>query len=217
VIPSLCPPITLQTERLILRPWRPEDLVPWTALNQDFRVREFLGWPVSDAMCVKQMNIRADGIAQHGWGRWAAELRVDLPSISAPGVLLPSGSFIGFVGLGAVEMDVPWSPPDQRAVELAWRLCQAAWGAGLAPEGARAAINFGFEQLKRSELVAYTAVQNANSRRVMEKLGMTRDAADDFDHPNEAADSHLLRHVLYRLKAREAQKPHRATQDADNR
>ena len=48
-----------------------------------------------------------------------------------------------------------------------------------------------------------TSVNNVRSRRVMEKLGMTHDPADDFDHPRIPADSPLLRHVLYRLdKAR---------------
>ena len=44
-----------------------------------------------------------------------------------------------------------------------------------------------------------TVPANARSRRVLERIGMTRDPADDFDHPRLAADDPLRRHLLYRL------------------
>jgi RimJ/RimL family protein N-acetyltransferase len=65
--------------------------------------------------------------------------------------------------------------------------------------GAAAAIDFGFTTLGLTEIVAMTAVGNERSRRVMERLGMTRNPADDFDHPNIAGGHPLRRHVLYRL------------------
>jgi RimJ/RimL family protein N-acetyltransferase len=84
-------------------------------------------------------------------------------------------------------------------VEIGWRLAAEYWGRGLATEGARAALRFGFERLKMSEIVSFTVPENGASRRVMEKLGMTRDAADDFDHPLLAEGHPLRRHVLYRI------------------
>ncbi len=51
------------------------------------------------------------------------------------------------------------------------------------------------------EIVSFTAATNQRSQRVMEKLGMRRDIADDFDHPAVAAPSPLRPHVLYRLAA----------------
>ncbi len=80
-----------------------------------------------------------------------------------------------------------------------WRLVPDAWGKGYATEGAQAAINFAFEQLQRREVVAITAVKNRRSQRVMERLGMTRDPADDFENPMVEAGHPLRAHVLYRI------------------
>ena len=84
-------------------------------------------------------------------------------------------------------------------VEIGWRLAHDAWGHGYATEGARAALAFGFETLRLAEIISMTTPDNARSRHVMEKLGMSRDAADDFDHPNLPPQSPMRRHVLYRL------------------
>jgi ribosomal-protein-alanine N-acetyltransferase len=86
-------------------------------------------------------------------------------------------------------------------VEIGWRLCRAHWGQGYATEAARAALAFGFEQAGLNEIVALTVPDNARSRAVMERLGMTRSPADDFDHPKVPAGHRLVRHVLYRLSA----------------
>ncbi|MDB5213660.1 MAG: Acetyltransferase [Myxococcaceae bacterium] len=52
-----------------------------------------------------------------------------------------------------------------------------------------------------------TTTTNDCSQRVMKKLGMRRDAADDFDHPKIAGGHPLRRHVLYRVAPAEAQRP----------
>jgi 3-dehydroquinate dehydratase/shikimate dehydrogenase len=89
-------------------------------------------------------------------------------------------------------------------VEVGWRLDRRCWGNGYAPEGARAALEFGFSsvRLPGDEIVSFTTVQNVKSRRVMEKIGMRHDATRDFDHPL-LADWHERRHVLYALSAHE--------------
>ena len=91
--------------------------------------------------------------------------------------------------------------PFMPCVELGYRLAFDHWKCGYATEGSRAALRFGFSTLGLSEIVALTTVRNERSRRVMERLGMTRNPADDFDHPNIAAGHPLRRHVLYRLTA----------------
>lgn len=73
-------------------------------------------------------------------------------------------------------------------------------GQGLATEGARAAVWYGFEMLGLKEIVSFTVPGNARSTRVMEKLGMTRNPADDFEHPRLPEGHPLRRHVLYRLR-----------------
>jgi len=173
----------LVTVRLHLRRWRDADRLPFQKLNADPRVMEFmpslLTPEASDAMIVR--------IEQHferqGFGLFAAEL-------------LEDRSLLGFIGLSVPAFDAPFMP----AVEIGWRLDAAYWSRGLATEGARAVLRHAFETLGLANVVSFTAPQNVRSRRVMEKLGMSHDPADDFDHPRLPAGHPLRRHVLYRLE-----------------
>jgi len=179
---------TLGTERLILRPWRDSDLAPFAALNGDPEVMAHFPKPLtaaeSDAMAGR---IQAT-LAERGFGWWAAEV---------PGV----ASFIGFIGLSVPDFGAHFLPPGRRVVEVGWRLARPYWSCGYATEGAREALRFGFEELGLPEIVAFTTTTNARSQAVMRRLGMTRDPADDFDHPKLPPGHRLQRHVLYRLRA----------------
>ncbi|MBV9835117.1 MAG: GNAT family N-acetyltransferase [Alphaproteobacteria bacterium] len=174
----------LTTERLILRPWRDEDLAPFAAMNADAAVmRHFpatLSRAESDAM-VGRVRLH---FSTRGFGLWAVEV---------PGVT----PFAGFVGLSVPRFEAPFMP----CVEIGWRLAMDCWGQGYATEGARAALAFGFGALKLAEIVSFTVVANQPSRRVMERLGMDHDPADDFEHPSIAEGHPMRRHVLYRLRA----------------
>lgn len=119
---------------------------------------------------------------EHGWGLWAVEV---------PGV----APFIGFVGLWPADYVEPGM------VEVGWRMAREHWGRGYATEAARAALRFGFEERGLDEIVSFTVPQNERSWRVMERIGLVRDAAGDFDHPrvDPIAYPHLVRHVFYRL------------------
>ena len=85
--------------------------------------------------------------------------------------------------------------------EIGWTLARRHWGHGYATEAARAALAFGFDSLALPEIVSFTVPGNTRSRALMERLGMTRDPADDFDHPSIPDGHPLRRHVLYRLPA----------------
>jgi RimJ/RimL family protein N-acetyltransferase/GNAT superfamily N-acetyltransferase len=171
----------LRTERLLLRGWTPEDGVALAAINSDPRVMEFIGNPLTR----EQSDAFADSVearfVRQGFGFWAVEI---------PGI----APFAGFVGLNVPDFDAPFMP----AVEVGWRLGVAFWDRGYASEAARAALDFGFGVACLDEIVAFTTVRNVRSRRVMERIGMTHDACDDFDHRLLPADSPLRRHVLYR-------------------
>jgi RimJ/RimL family protein N-acetyltransferase len=127
------------------------------------------------------------GFERDGFGFWAVELRA-------------GGALAGFVGLSPVPDDIPLAP----AVEIGWRLAREQWGRGIAREAAGAALGHGFGTLGLHEIVAYTAAGNERSRRLMERLGMRRDAAADFDHPRVPRESPLVRHVVYRISARDS-------------
>jgi ribosomal-protein-alanine N-acetyltransferase len=166
----------------VLREWRDDDLEPFAALNADPEVMRY--FPATQDRAASNATVQriSAHFAEHGWGWWAVEV---------PGV----APFVGFVGLWWVAHELPFTP----AVEVGWRLAREHWGRGYATEGARAAVDFGFDDLGLAEIVSMTTPSNRPSRRVMEKLGMTRDPADDFDHPRVPVGSPLRRHVLYRL------------------
>lgn len=176
-------PSTLITVRLILRPWREADFVPYAAINADPRVMEHypktLTRAESDAGALR-IKTRFE---EQGWGLWAMELRA-------------TGTFVGFTGLQSPPFEAHFTP----CVEIGWRVASDHWGQGLAPEAARAALAYGFDDLGLDEIVAMTATQNLRSMRVMEKIGMTRDPADDFDIPVLPEGHRLRRHVLYRTR-----------------
>src|SRR5262249_35172486 len=155
---------------LLLRRWRDSDKPTFAALNADPAVMEFIGAPLSaetsDAW-VDRINTTFDSV---GFGLWAAQV-TEGSETSAP------LDFIGFVGLNAPSFDAPFTP----CVEVGWRLATPSWGHGYATEGARAAVTDGFERLGLDEIVSFTTVSNVRSQRVMQRLGMRRDPADDFD------------------------------------
>ncbi|MBC7816899.1 MAG: GNAT family N-acetyltransferase [Planctomycetaceae bacterium] len=172
----------LRTDRLVLREWRDEDLEPFAALNSDPEVMRFLTKLMSRVESDHRVEQIREHFRDHGFGKWAVEVR-------------DAARFIGFVGIERASFEAPFTP----SVEIGWRLAREAWGQGFATEAARAAITFGFEKRGLNEIVSFTVPDNAPSRRVMERLGMTRDPAEDFDHPFLAEGHPLRKHVLYRL------------------
>lgn len=173
---------SLRTDRLLLRPWHESDLEPFAALNADPAVMEHFPKPLdraeSDAFVAR---VRAH-FAREGFGFWAVE---------APGV----SDLVGLVGLARPPFVAHFTP----CVEVGWRLARDHWGKGYATEAALASIRYGFERIGLGEIVAFTVPENARSRAVMERLGMTRTDRDDFDHPSLPEGHRLRRHVLYRI------------------
>ncbi len=171
----------LRTERLLLRQWREEDREPWAAMNADPEVMRYFPSTQARAETDAAFDRISAGLAERGWGLWAVDL---------------DGEFLGFTGLAVPRFDAHFTP----ATEIGWRFARHAWGHGYATEAARTVLAHAFDVLELPEVVSFTAVQNTPSRRVMERIGMAHDPADDFDHPSLAVDSPLRRHVLYRLR-----------------
>lgn len=176
----------LETPRLLLRPWKDSDLDPFAALNADPDVMEFfpkLMTREETSAMVERIKAR---YAEDSFCFWAAEEK-------------ETGNFIGFIGLGRPSFEAHFMP----CVEIGWRLARPYWGKGYAPEGAREVLRDGFERSNLNEILALTAVLNTKSIRVMEKISMHHDPADDFLHP-ALEDGHYLKpHVLYRITQKE--------------
>ena len=173
----------VETERLLLREWRESDKAPYAALNGDPEVMEHFPSTLTPEQSDEMVERMRTTWEQRGYGLWAVEVKA-------------TGTFIGFIGLSSPGWEAHFTP----AVEVGWRLAKEAWGHGYAPEGALAALDFGFANvdLPRDEIVSFTTEGNTKSRRVMEKIGLTHDPADDFDHPL-LPDWAGRRHVLYRI------------------
>ena len=175
--------IALRTSRLLLRPWRDEDIAAFAEMSANPVVMEYLLALSERGLSAETWVTRKRAHwAEHGFGQWVVELSGE-------------ASFIGAVGLETVSYEAHFTP----AVEVAWRLARPYWGQGYATEAARAALDYGFSGLGLQEIVAVTVPANQRSRRVMERLGMTRAPQDDFDHPR-LPEGPLSRHVLYRLR-----------------
>lgn len=174
--------LVLETPRLYIRHWLKADEESFARLNADPEVMRYLPKRLTRIESDHLLECVRAGIEQNGMGFWALELK-------------QTNSFIGFVGIAPVDNELPCAP----STEIGWRLVRNAWGYGYATEAALACIRLGFETYHLPEIVAFTAVANQRSRAVMQRLGMTYNSADDFDHPVLAKDSPLRRHVLYRL------------------
>lgn len=176
----------MKTERLILRPWKLEDLEPLARMNRDPQTMEYLLAPLTFEESAARLDVYKRHVEEHGWGLWA---------VSVPGV----SDFIGWIGLWPIGFDAHFTP----AIEVGWRLLPQFWGKGYATEGSRAALKYGFETLKLNEIVSITVPANVRSWRVMQKIGMHTDPKDNFDHPKVPVGHPLKKHVLYRLTRNE--------------
>jgi RimJ/RimL family protein N-acetyltransferase len=171
----------MPTGSIVLRQWRDDDLEPYAAMNADREVMEFFPNSLTRAQSEESLARLRATIDRQGWGVWAVDL---------------DGAFAGFTGLARPGFSAHFTP----CIEIMWRFRREYWGRGIAYAAALAAQAFAFENLRLPELVAFTTAGNVRSRRLMERLGQTRNERDDFDHPMLAAESPLLRHVLFRKR-----------------
>ena len=170
----------IETGRLILRGWRKGDIAPFHAMGQDPEVMRYIGPLMSrqDARAGYERCVARQ--TDHGHCFWAIERQAD-------------GAFLGFCGLQ------PGYAFLEGETEIGWRLRRDAWGQGFAREAAEASLAWGWANLAMPRVTAITVPANSASWRLMERLGMTRDPAEDFEHPNVPDGSPLKRHILYRI------------------
>jgi RimJ/RimL family protein N-acetyltransferase len=166
----------LRTQRLLLRRWQAGDRPAFHALNADPQVMATIGPVMSRAESDAFLDRIRQRFDEHGFGLWCVDL---------------DGEAIGFTGLA-----IPWF---RDGIEVGWRIRSPYWGHGYAPEAAAACLSVAFDVLALDEVISFTAAVNANSQRVMQKLGLVRDPDGDFEHPSVPLGSPLRPHVLYRI------------------
>lgn len=116
------------------------------------------------------------------YGLWA----VEIPNVA---------SFIGFIGLHYQDFPAKFTP----CIEIGWRLAYEYWKKGYATEGGKAALDYGFNTLGINEIVSFTYEKNQRSTAVMNRLGLTRQPQNDFEHPKLAPGHWLRPHVFYHI------------------
>jgi RimJ/RimL family protein N-acetyltransferase len=174
----------LENKRLRLVDFTTAHLDDFAAMNADPDVVAFFPATLTHHQSAARLQRIIVHGEEYGFSLFAVHLKSD-------------NRFVGFTGCLHVNFDAHFTP----AVEIGWRFPKSALGAGPRAGGRARLPHLWFYDLGFEEIVSFTAAPNKRSIRVMEKIGMQHDAADDFDHPNLAAHDPLCRHVLYRLRS----------------
>jgi len=158
----------IETERLILRNWREEDIEPFILHTNTPAVMRWLGGVMPPAEARARIVERVmPWQEERGFTFWVAERKADR-------------ALLGFCGIKIADTA---GAPVEGVHEIGWRLREDAWGQGYAREGAIASIDFAFEMLGAGRIVALTCLGNKASWGLMERLGMTRRPECDYDDP----------------------------------
>jgi RimJ/RimL family protein N-acetyltransferase len=144
---------TIETERLILRGWREDDLDAYAEMMADPEVMRFLGGPSARGDSWRSMATMIGHWALRGFGLWAVERKRDGVLIGRVGVQYPEG----------------WP-----STEVAWTLGRAYWGQGYATEAAKASLDYGFKTTSLGKLISLIDPENQASLRVAQRLGYTK-------------------------------------------
>ncbi|MDE6240771.1 MAG: GNAT family N-acetyltransferase [Muribaculaceae bacterium] len=169
----------IETDRMILRPWKAEDLPLFAKMNKDARVMRYFPSTLSEEQTESFYNRIQSEFERNGWGLYAVELKSNV-------------TFIGYVGLHEIGFDADFTP----GVEIGWRLDADYHNQGLATEAAKEVLKLA-KKKGMQRLYSFTAKQNAPSERVMQKIDMKK--VGEFEHPNLSSDSPLRTHVLYQI------------------
>ncbi|MBP1989590.1 GNAT family N-acetyltransferase [Paenibacillus eucommiae] len=170
--------IYLETSRLQLRDWKESDLEPFSRLNEDEQVMRYFPKSLSPEETKVFYESIVSEFKECGFGFYAVDVK-------------ENNEFIGFIGFHQATFEANFTP----CIEIGWRLKKEAWGKGYATEGAAACLQYGFNELKFSEVYSFTADVNEPSKNVMVKIGMN--FIKNFHHPKVDKDSPLNKHVLF--------------------
>lgn len=153
-----------QTERLLLVPWSDDYLDDFARICADPAVVRYIsnGRPLARAESVAISDRSHRLWDTFGYGPWAA-------------LEQSSGRWVGRIGLNLLA---DW--PDVHQWEVGWELDPVFWGRGLATEGGRAGVRFGFERAGLERIISVTHPANLASRRVMENCGLVFQGVKHF-------------------------------------
>ncbi len=144
----------LETERLLLRQFVPEDVDALAAVLSDAETMRYYPAVLDRAGVAAWIERNRRRYADPGHGLWAM-------------ILISSGELIGDCGLSRQNVD------GIDEIEIGYHVRRDMWGRGYAPEAARACQEYGFDRLGANQLISLIRPENLPSRRVAEKTGLT--------------------------------------------
>lgn len=168
-------PFRMETERLVLRDWTPEDREPFLRHTNTPAVMRWLGGVLDDEKAGAMLDRLEAYRRDHGFTFWIVERKADNGPLA--------GEILGFCGLKRANL-VPGPIGD---IEIGWRLREDAWGHGFAREAAVAAMGTAFERFAEPHVIALTVLENTASWGLMLRLGMERREDLDFKAEGDAA------------------------------
>lgn len=158
----------IETDRLLIRPFRDEDRAPFAAMHADPDVMWDYGYVFDRAASDAKFDRYTTAFDRLGYSRF-------------PVLDKREGRFLGYCGIMPVVDVHPMAP----AVEIGWRFTRASWGNGYATESARACLKQGFEQHGMTEVLSYTRDDNLRSQAVMKRLDLTFCPDRFWDHEGQ--------------------------------
>ncbi len=172
------------TSRLIIRNYRDEDRAIFDAISRQPLTRLFHTREVSRARTDAFIDRQIETIRDIGCGFAVVERKAD-------------GAVVGAVGMRPMPGDMPFS--DDVHFDIGWMLDPRYFGHGYASEAAKGWLGHDFRKPRSGEVVAYSVAANIASINVMKRIGMSRDAARDFDHPRVAEGHPLRPQIVYSI------------------
>jgi len=170
------------SSRLGFRNWNDPDVSEMVRINKDSEVMKFFPILPTKKQTVDFISRMQKQFEEKGYTYFAVDN-------------LEKDKFIGFIGLSYQTFESEFSP----FVDIGWRLDKSEWNKGLATEGAKACLQYGFETLRLDSIKAVCPKINLPSENIMKKIGMTK--IKDFKHPLLTSNHELEACVLYEIKS----------------
>lgn len=169
------------SENLGFRNWLESDISKQAEINADPQVMAYFP-QIADYEQTKDFVKRMqDQFAMKGFCYFAVDQLIN-------------NKFIGFIGLSEQIFESSFTP----CVDIGWRLAYEAWGRGFATEGAQRCLDYAFDELELTKIIATCPAVNKRSERVMQKIGMIKKGT--FSHPMLKDAPYLEQCVLYELE-----------------
>ena len=171
----------IETERLLLREWTPNDLPTFIKMNQDPEVMEFFPKILDSKESIDFYQRICKEFDKVKYGLFAVERKSD-------------HKFIGYTGLHKADFPANFTP----CIEIGWRLIKDVWNQGYATEAAKACLQYGFINLNIKEIYSFTAAINKRSERVMQKIGLQKIGEFEYNFRESSMQTRSVQKFFFR-------------------